>query len=65
MISDAIELDGQEIIPKEAPVEKTTSIINRAKGIGMITIAILCSVSQGILAKFLKDIPTGEFIIIT
>ena len=64
-ISDAVELDGQEIIPKEAPVEKTKSIINRAKGIGMITIAILCSVSQGILAKFLKDIPTGEFIIIT
>ena len=59
------ELEEQGTILKEPSGEEKTSIKNRVKGIGLIMICILTSVLQGAITKHLKDIPTGELIIVT
>ena len=65
-ISSVFELESEHGINlSEAPGEQNTPIINRVKGIGLILIAILSSVAQGALTKYLKDIPTGELIMTT
>ena len=42
-----------------------STLLNRAKGIGLILLAILMATGQGAITKYLKVIPTGELIIVT
>ena len=61
--------DNKAAVIEEGPLENKSkgksTLLNRAKGIGLILLAILMATGQGAITKYLKVIPTGELIIVT